>query len=140
LLDRARSATAIQRAVRAALGLDHVDDRRCAELALLTTDVVVRDHAWAMMTRPDAEDHVRLWGRVVARVPPQVSAGPLGLLGMAGWISGNGALQNCCAERLDELFPDYNLGRILAELSERAIPPSYWEEWSSFLRTDLDLI
>jgi hypothetical protein len=140
LLDRTRSATAIQRAVSAALQLDQVDDRRCAELALLATDVVVRDHAWAMMTRPDAEDHVRLWGRVVARVPPEVSAGALGLLGMAGWISGNGALQNCCAERLEELFPDYTLGQILADLSERAIPPSYWEEWSSFLRTDLNLI
>ena len=46
-------------------------------------------------------------------MPPTVSAAPLALLGMAAWIGGNGALQNCCCAELDRLHPTYSMGRLL---------------------------
>ena len=140
LRDRAASVVAIRAAVSRGLTSTQLSARACAELALLCIDVVVRDHAWAMMSRDTVEEHLRLWGQVVARTPVDLAAGPLGLLGVAAWISGNGALLNCCGERLVAEHPDYGLGHILLDLSDRAVPPSYWDEWATDLRAALDPI
>ncbi len=137
--DRDRASRAIQQTVRDHLGTAQVSDEVCARLALLAVDKTVRDHAWALITREDAEEHAELWRQVVARVSPVLSAGPLGLLGMAAWISGHGALQNVCGERLAEIHPDYTLGGILLDLSSRAVPPSAWESWASDMRREMAL-
>jgi hypothetical protein len=60
-----------------------LDERNCLLLGLLVTDILHRDLAWALISPADAEDHVRLWGSVVAQVPPGLAAAPLCLLGMA---------------------------------------------------------
>ena len=57
---------------------------------------------------------------------------------MAAWISGAGALLNCCSERLSHLDPDYSMGRLLEEISERALPPSLWQEIGDEIRAELD--
>ena len=113
------------------------DEATCALLAVLALDVAVRDVAWALMSRERVEDHRRLWGRVVALSPPEVASAPLGLLGVAAWISGDGALLNCCAERLERSDPGYTLGHLLAEISERALPPTLWDELVEDLRTEV---
>jgi hypothetical protein len=69
-----------------------------------------------------------------------VAPAPLGLLGMAAWINGNGALLNCCVERLEEIDPGYTLGHLLAEISERALPPSLWDELVGDLRTEVGAV
>jgi len=121
-----------------------LDERTCLLLRLLVTDVRIRDLAWALMSPSNAEDHVRLWGAVVAHVPPTLAAAPLCLLGMAAWVSGAGALLNCCCERLAQVDPRYSMGRLLAEVSERALPPSLWlqmgGEVSAELRAELGLL
>jgi hypothetical protein len=103
-----------------------LDDRTCMALALLVTDLHLRDLAWAMISPDEAEKHVEVWLRVVNRVPPELSAAPLALLGMAGWISGHGALLNCCADKIRDQHPGYSMGRLLAEISDRAVSPSVW--------------
>jgi hypothetical protein len=113
------------------------DERTCLMLGLLVTDVHIRDLAWALITPTNAEDHVRLWGGVVARVPPTLAAAPLCLLGMAAWVSGAGALLNCCCERLTKVDPDYSLGRLLADISERAVPPSLWQQIGGEMQAEL---
>jgi hypothetical protein len=97
-------------------------------LGLLVTQVDLRDLAGALISPTNAEDHVRLWGSVVAHVPPTLAAAPLCLLGMAAWLSGSGALLNCCCERLVQVAPEYSMGRLLTEISDRALPPSLWEQ------------
>ena len=62
-----------------------LDERNCLLLGLLVTDLHIRDLAWALIGLANAEKHVRLWGGVVARVPPTLAAAPLCLLGMAAW-------------------------------------------------------
>ena len=48
-----------------------LDEETCLLLGLLVSDVHLRDLAWALMTPTNAEDHVRLWGVVVAHVLPR---------------------------------------------------------------------
>jgi hypothetical protein len=114
-----------------------LDEERCLLLGLLVRDVHLRDLAWALLTPTTADDHVRLWGAVVAHVPPTLAAAPLCLLGMAAWVVGAGALLNCCCERLTRVDPDYSMGRVLAEISEQAIPPRRWEEIGRDIQDEL---
>lgn len=114
-----------------------LDERNCLLLALLVTDIQIRDLAWAQISHAEAEDHVRLWGSVVGRVPPLLAAAPLCLLRMAAWVSGAGALLNCCCERLSRLNPGYTMGSLLATISEQAIPPSLWHQIRDEMRAEL---
>jgi hypothetical protein len=100
----------------------------CARLAVLVKSIDVRDVAWARLTRKRADDHVELWRQVVARTPADLASAPLCLLGMAAWVSGNGALQNCCVERMEEVDPSYSLAHLLADINRRALPPSFWDQ------------
>jgi Domain of unknown function (DUF4192) len=114
-----------------------LDERTCLLLGLLVTDLHLRDIAWALLSRATADDHVRLWGAVVARVPPILAAAPLCLLGMAAWVSGSGALLNCCCERLSHIDPEYSMGRLLADISAGAVSPSLWNQIGREIQAEL---
>lgn len=114
-----------------------LDERSCLLLGHLVTEIGLRDLAWALISPTNAEDHVRLWGGVVAQVPPTLAAAPLCLLGMAAWLNGDGALQNCCCERLAQVAPEYSMGRLLAEVSDRALPPSLWQQMGGEMQAGL---
>ena len=105
-----------------------LDDSACARLALLASDVQVRDVAWAMISWKDAEQHRRVWARVVARTVAPLAAAPLCMLGFSAWICGDGAMMNCCIQRVSDVDPDYSFGQLLAEISQRALPPRLWNE------------
>jgi hypothetical protein len=111
---------------------------------VLVTNLQLRDLAWAMINPDDADEHAQVWAQVVNSVPPTVSAAPLALLGMAAWIGGNGALQNCCCAELDRLHPTYSMGRLLSSISDRALSPELWQSLGSGIRAelqrDLDLL
>jgi hypothetical protein len=116
---------------------DGLDDRACTELALLVDDIRLRDLVWAMIDSDSAEQHVALWQRVVSRAAPTLSAAPLALVGMAGWIGGNGALLNCATEELSRRHPDYSMGYLLQQISARAIPPRLWQSMGGEVHADL---
>jgi hypothetical protein len=113
-----------------------LDDEVCLQVAVLVTDIIVRDVLWVSMSHERAQDQVTVWHRVVSRIPPSVAVGPVCLLGVAAWIAGNGALLNCCIERAGALDPAYTMTDVLADLSAAAVSPSFWEEWSESLRED----
>lgn len=104
------------------------------ELAVLARDVHVRDEAWALMTRERAAEHLELWRRVVSVAVFPYEAAPLGMLAMAGWLSGNGALLNRCIERLERIAPDYSLLQILTDISDNAVAPRYFDLIADDLR------
>ncbi len=114
-----------------------LDERNCLLLGLLVTEIGLRDLAWALISPTTADDHIRLWGSVVAQVPPTLAAAPLCLLGMAAWLSGDGALLNCCGERLAQVAPEYSMGRLLAEVSDMALPPSLWQQMGGEMQAGL---
>lgn len=126
-----RMRRGVQRALDAPAGPSETE---AVELAVLALDVTIRDVAWAMMSRRAADDHVTMWRRVVAVTPPPYEAAPLGMLAMAGWLSGNGALLNCCIDRLERVAPDYSLLAICRDISEGAIHPRYFDALSRDLK------
>jgi Domain of unknown function (DUF4192) len=117
-----------------------LDERTCLLLGLLVADLPRRDLAWGLISPSSADDHVRLWGAVVGQVPPMFAAAPLCLLGMAAWVSGAGALLNCCCERLALVAPDYSMGRLLDGISERGLSPSLWQQMGGDVQAELALM
>lgn len=105
-----------------------LSDECCARLALLVQDPVVRDEALLSITRADAERHVSGWTQVVRRSLLPLQAFPLGLLGVAAWVAGNGALQMICLERAIRLAPNCGLVRVLSDVNDLVLPPETWDE------------
>jgi hypothetical protein len=122
---------------RAMLDPGAVTDIDACRLALLVGDLPVRDVAWAAITPDEAHQHVAVWQAVVGRVATPLSSAPLALLGMAAWIGGNGALLNCCAERLGRIDPGYSMGALLDSISEQALSPKLWETLAKEIRNEL---
>jgi len=111
-----------------------LDDAECARFALLASEVAPRDVAWALIDRIRVEDHLDLWGQVVARTVAAYAPAPLCLLGMAAWVSGDGALQNCCSDRAQRLDPAYSMAALLEDINRHALPPSVWDRMAADLR------
>ena len=42
-----------------------------------------------------------------------------------------------CALPISRVEPDYSMGRVLAEISEKAIPPSRWQEIGRDIQDEL---
>jgi len=108
---------------------DPVDDSTCARMAVLATDVRVRDVAWSMISWEQGEHHLRLWARVVSRITAPFEAAPLCLMGFCAWVCGHGAMMNCCIERVLEIDPTYSMGQLLDKISRAALPPTVWDEF-----------
>ncbi len=136
--DRTTTVTDILALVAAA---DQPEPDEAASLRWATAlrDLITRDMVWASIRREDAERHSWLWHRVVAQVPPSLSAAPLGLMALAFWIAGSGSLLNICGDRLRALHPNYSLGGLLLSMSDNGIPPSAWDDLAAEMRKEFGL-
>lgn len=110
----------------------HVRRRRtlsaedAGRMLVLVAGVPLRDVAWAEMSRADAGHHVDLWRDLVRRSPPELVPAPACLLAFAAWLHGHGALAWCALDRCVEVDPEYSMAACVADLLERAVPPSVW--------------
>lgn len=136
-MGRRRRRQRMKRLIGGLLAAGVASESEAVEVAVLAADVVVRDAAWAMMSRERAEEHLALWQRVVAVAVAPYEAAPLGLLAVAGWLSGNGALLNCAIDRLELVAPDYSLLELCRGLSDQAIPPEQFDALAAQLLSDL---
>ena len=103
-------------------------DVDAARLAVLAAHPDARNVALLAMSRPEAGLHLELWRRVVNRTLPEHHGYALGLLGMAAWITGEGALASICLERAEFLVPDTYLVGLLGHVTDAVVPPSLWDE------------
>jgi hypothetical protein len=95
-------------------------------LALVAVDEL-RDGAWTLMTREDADRHVDLWRDLVRRAPRELLPAAASLLAFAAWLDGDGALAWCALDRVAAVDPGYRMAGFVGALLERAVPPSTWE-------------
>ena len=102
-------------------------EREYGQLAILAYEPGVRDVAVDRMDRAQAAAHIALWREVVAHTIAPFEVPPLCLLGLAGWLSGDGALQVVCMERAEQIQPDYSLLRVLDQINADALHPGVWD-------------
>jgi len=110
-------------------GLVAPDDlmlEECLELASLARQGRVRDVMTAGLTEETARYHLALWAAVVPKVPDEGAPAVLGLMGLAAWLAGDGALQVCCVERGLALEPDHSLLRLVDTINAMGVHPREW--------------
>jgi len=95
-----------------------------AWLAVLLSDIRVRDDAWARMHPAFREHHCRLWVDVLRSAALDYSPAPASLLAFTAWQAGNGALAGMAIDRALNADPDYSMAHLLAGVIEAALPPS----------------
>lgn len=86
----------------------------------------VRDAAWVDLRRATAARHVALWLDLVRRAPEELLPGACGLLAMAAYLQGDGALAWCAVDRSREVLPVHSLVDLVADAVSAAIPPHDW--------------
>lgn len=104
------------------------DSADFVQLAVLAKDPAVQWQVLHDLERGDASAAVACWSAVVAHCLTPYLAGPLGLLGVASWLAGDGATQNLCLERLDQLEPLAPLAALLDWINQTVLPPSTWPD------------
>jgi len=98
----------------------------CLELASLARQGRVRDVMTAGLTDEAARSHLALWAAVVPKVPDEGAPAVLGLMGLAAWLAGDGALQVCCVERGLALEPEHSLLRLVDTINVMGVHPREW--------------
>jgi hypothetical protein len=104
-----------------------LDDDELAWLCVLLRLLPVRDLAWRRVDtggRESFQIHERLWTDVLCRCDPRVAAPPGMLLSYTLWRSGEGLRANVAVERALAADPTYPAALLMAEVLQRAVPPS----------------
>jgi hypothetical protein len=122
--ERRRWGEWLQRVVERHVGRGTLaTDEEVARVGWVAQDLRVRDAAWALIRRSDAERHQEFWRDVARRMPDPLAAAPAALLGWAAWQAGHGALAWIAVDRCCEVAPDYGMAAILGRCLEQAIAP-----------------
>lgn len=103
-----------------------LDEDELALMAAVVSYGALRDIALRRINQIDAEQHVALWQRVARATPREHQAPVLGVLGLASWVGGDGAMQVVCLERGEKIEPGHVLLGLLDEINKMAVPPSVW--------------
>ena len=106
---------------------------------LMTVQIgVLRDAAWAVLERDQAERHAALWCDLVRRAPEDLLPSAASVLGFLAWLQGHGALAWCAIDRCLDVDPEHSLGTLVAHLLEGAVPPASWASMRASVLAELD--
>jgi hypothetical protein len=115
----------VQRAIRRYRCGGRIDSiEHLAWLAVLLSDIRVRDDAWARMHPAHRDQHCRLWTDVLRSAALDYVPAPASLLAFTAWQAGNGALASMAIDRALSANPSYSMAHLLEEAIEAALPPS----------------
>lgn len=99
----------------------------CVRLALLADRPEVQVSVLRSLVRANAEQQLELWTQVVRYCLVDYRPTVLGLLAMAAWQTGDGALQVVCLEELDRIDPMVPIAALVEYLNANVVPPGDWE-------------
>lgn len=125
-LDDDGRATRAAELVDAALDSE-LSEAQLVQLAVLATQIDVRDALLLETDAAVAAVRVDLWTSVVRHSIEGYQLGPLCVLAFSAWLSGNGALQVICLQRMRRIDPGYRMLALLEQMNEAALPPSTWD-------------
>lgn len=103
-----------------------LDDFGACQLAIL---LQCEDCAVATVMRlntDNARDFRDRLGQARRTVCGDAAVGVLGVLGIACWLDGQGAMSTECLMQLEELAPDQPLAKLLRFIHMEALPPRWW--------------
>lgn len=128
VLDRlgTRGRRRLLRRLMAADGPPDRDDS--VRLALLVQHEDAQVRALRLLSVRNAEQQLALWTRIVRHSLPAQRPAVLGLLGMAAWQNGDGALAMVCLEQLDRIDPLEPIAALLDWLNDEVVPPHAWPQ------------
>jgi hypothetical protein len=95
-------------------------------LAVLAADPEATIRLLAEMDAAAADHLVAVWTQVVRHCLVPYLPNPLGLLGVAAWLTGDGAMASVCLERIERIDPASPMASLLAEIIAEVLPPSAW--------------
>lgn len=104
------------------------------ELAALVYEGETRERVWPHFSKELAPQQLALWRGVVAVVDRAGAVAPLGLLALAAWLTGEGALATCCIERGQRINPQHSLLRLVDTINLAGVPPTAWEQMQRVIR------
>jgi hypothetical protein len=115
----------LQRAIRCYQEGGSITTRdELAWLALLLTDLRVRDDSWARMDPAHVDDHIRLWTDLVRGAATEYVPAPASLLAFVGWQAGRGALASVAVDRALAARPGYSMALLIGGALQAGLPPS----------------
>ncbi|WP_238019551.1 DUF4192 domain-containing protein [Dactylosporangium sp. AC04546] len=120
-------ALALAAAVKRYRAGGRLTDDEVAWLTLLLHVLPFRDQAWLRIDRdgpPGRAVHRQLWADLVRRADPGLVAPAAMLLGYVCWRAGDGLRAGIAVDRALEADPGYRGARLMAEILDRAVPPS----------------
>lgn len=100
-----------------------------ADLAVLTayaTHPSARDVATLRIHRRSASLWGDVWAAAARRTEGLAAVAPLGLVGIAAWARGDGALVCLCLEEAEQRLPEHGLVRLLEDVVDQGLHPDVW--------------
>lgn len=99
-----------------------------ALLSVASHDLAFRESAILSTSQANAEARRALWLGVVQRTVPSCAGFALVILGIAAWVSGQGALLVVCIQGAGRVASDGEWLGFLDHLNRDVVPPTDWEQ------------
>lgn len=112
----------------------------CVRLALLAVRPDGQVAVLRSLAQENADQQVELWTQVLRHSLLRYRPTVLGLVGMAAWQAGGGALQVVCLEELLKIDPYVPLAAVLDVLNSEVVPPWHWDTMRAKLLDDLAIV
>lgn len=97
-------------------------------LAVLAAEPEAAVSLLSGLRREDGEQQLAIWTQVVRHCLVPYLPTPLGLLGVAAWLTGDGAMATICLERIDRIDPASPMAALLDWIVVGVLPPSAWPD------------
>ncbi|WCC80648.1 DUF4192 domain-containing protein [Cutibacterium equinum] len=104
-----------------------IDHAVVAEMAVAVQRPEVARTVWMAMERTSASRWLTIWSQAVGMIPDRMAPAPLALCGLAGWLSGDGAVASVCASRCQFMTGAADLPQALTVIVDSFVPPNLWE-------------